>query len=199
MTGERMKISITIPQDGSDAVAKIEYDYFARQNTKTNFTTAIALPVVNEINGLLTQLYINDSWASVGTTEKTGILRGVDIEITNGAYPEFNGNSLTFNKVGEGKIAILVTLTLVNGSEAIALHDAIGTMKVVNIHCSGPAIGSGENHALDIAFSGVVMEPLPGANKEKETSLTTVAFEGIYDPTGDKMLEVNVITNVASI
>ena len=193
---EKVKISGTVPQDGGDAAIKISIDFFGRQNTKTTFTAAIAAPAVTEMSGFLAQLYIDTSWAGVGGTEKTNLLRAFDIEIIGGFYPEFHGGTtLTFDAIGQGKPGILCTLT----AAAVALHDAMGTMQVVKLLLSGPAIGTGDPHSLAIAFSGIVMDPKLFASAEKDTSLTTVQFEGIYDPTGGKMFTVDVTTNSATI
>jgi len=145
-------------------------------------------------------LYVDDTWAGVGTTEKTSILRAFDIEIIGGKYPQFHGGQvLTFDAFGEGKVSGMCTLTLDTGTAAIALHDAIGTMKVFRLLFEGPAIGTGKKHSLDLAFSGMIMESRPGDSKDKETSLTTVQIEFVYDPTGGKIVVPRVITNVAAI
>lgn len=198
--GEKLSISGTVPQEGGDAAVKLALDFFGRQNTKTTFTASLAKPVVNELSGYLARLYVDDTWAGVGTTEKTNILRAFDIEMIGGKYPQFHGGQvLTFDSFGEGKISGMCTLTLDTGTAAIALYDAIGTMKVFKLLLEGPAIGTGENHTLDLAFSGMIMDPKPGDSKDKETSLTTVQIEFVYDPTGDKIVVPKVITNVAAI
>lgn len=198
--GEKLTISGTVPQDGRDAPVKLALDFFARQNSKTSFTAGLSKPVVNELSGYMTRLFVNDSWATVGTTEKTSILRAFDVELVGGKYPQFHGGqALTFDSFGEGKISGLCTLTLDTGAAAIALYDAIGTMKVFQLLFEGPAIGTGEKQSLTLQFSGAIMESKPGDSKEKETSLTTVSIEFMYDPTGDKILVPLVSTNVAAI
>ena len=198
--GEKLSISGSVPQDGGDAPVKISLDFFGKQNTKTTFTASLAKPTVNELSGYLTRLYVDDTWAGVGTTEKTSILRAFDIEMIGGKYPQFHGGSvLTFDSFGEGKISGMCTLTLDTTAVAIALYDAIGTMKVFKLLIEGAAIGTGEKHTLDLAFSGIIMEPKPGESKDKETSLTTIQIEFVYDPTGAKIVVPQVITNVAAI
>ena len=198
--GEKLKISGSVPQDGGDAAVSLSLDFFGRQNTKAAFTSAIALPIVNELSGYLARLYVDATWAAVGTTEKTAILRAFDIEIIGGNYPQFHGGqALTFDSFGEGKIAVMATLTLDTGADALALYDALGAMKVFKLLLEGPQIGSGTKHSLDLAFSGLVMEPEPGASKEKETSLTTIQIEGIYDVTGAKLIVPTVTTNSQTI
>lgn len=198
--GEKLTISGSIPQEGGDAPISLALDFFGKQNTKTSFTGSLALPTVNEMSGFLTRLYFDDTWAGVGTTEKTSILRAFNIELIGGKYPMFHGGEvLTFDNFGEGKIAGLCTLTLDTATAAIALHDAIGTMKVFRLLFEGAQIGTGENHSLTLDFSGIVMEPKPGESKDKETSLTSIQIEFIYDPTGAKIMVPKVITNVAAI
>lgn len=197
---EKLKISGTVPQDGGDAPIKLSVDFFGKQNTKTTFTASIAAPVVNELSGYLTRLYINDSWEAVGSTEKTGILRGFDIEIVGGFYPEFHGGQvLTFDALGEGKKSILITLTVDAGADALALYDAHGTMKVVQLVMEGPAIGSGDKHSLVIAASCIVMEPSLLDSADKDTQLSSIQFEGIYDPTGEQIFTVDVTTDSNTI
>jgi len=106
---------------------------------------------------------------------------------------------LTFDKFGEGKISGLATLTLDTAAAAIALHDAIGTMKVFRMLFEGPQIGTGVKHSLTLDFSGIVMEPKPGDSKDKETSLATIQIEFVYDPTGAKLMVPKVVTNVSAI
>jgi len=198
--GEKLTISGSIPQEGGDAPISLALDFFGKQNTKTTFTGSLALPTVNEMSGFLTRLYFDDTWVAVGTTEKTSILRAFNVELIGGKYPMFHGGQvLTFDNFGEGKIAGLCTLTLDTGTAAIALHDAIGTMKVFRLLFEGPQIGTGLNHSLTLDFSGIVMEPKPGDSKDKETSLTSIQIEFIYDPTGMKIMVPKVITNVSAI
>lgn len=196
---DRAKFTITLPQDGGDAAVTFEAGFFGRQNTKTTFTASVAIPTVHELNSLLAKFYVDSSWATIGNTEKTGILRQIEIEILNGVYPPWNGGSLLFGTPEEGLFSILWTLTLVNGAEAIALFDAKGDIKFVKMLLEGPAIGTGDNHSLDIQACVAVMEVIPGASKDKETSLTTVMLEGVYDPTGAAEFKVYCTTNVASI
>jgi hypothetical protein len=198
--GEKLTISGSIPQEGGDAPISLELDFFGKQNTKTTFTSSLEPPVVNEMSGFLTRLFFDDTWAGVGGTEKTNILRAFDIELIGGKYPEFHGGQvLTFDKFGEGKISGLATLTLDTAAAAIALHDAIGTMKVFRMLFEGPQIGTGVKHSLTLDFSGIVMEPKPGDSKDKETSLATIQIEFVYDPTGAKLMVPKVVTNVSAI
>ena len=198
--GEKFSLNASAPQEGGDALVKVALDFFARQNAKSTFTASLAKPTVNEMSALLMRLYVDDTWAAVGTTEKTNILRAVDLEMIGGKYPEFHGGqALTFDAFGEGKISGMCTLTLDTGTAAIALHDAVGTMKVFKLLFEGPAIGTGKNHSLSLEFSGMIMEAKPGDSKDKETSLTTVQIEFVYDPTGAKMVVPKVITNVSAI
>jgi hypothetical protein len=198
--GEKLTISGSIPQEGGDAPISLALDFFGKQNTKTSFTGGLSLPTVNEMSGFLTRLFFDDTWAGVGGTEKTNILRAFDIELIGGKYPEFHGGQvLTFDNFGEGKIAGLATLTLDTGTAAIALHDAIGTMKVFRMLFEGPQIGTGAKHKLQLDFSGIVMEPKPGDSKDKETSLTTIQVEFVFDPTGAKIMAPNVVTSVSAI
>jgi hypothetical protein len=72
-------------------------------------------------------------------------------------------------------------------------------MKVFRMLFEGPQIGTGAKHKLQLDFSGIVMEPKPGDSKDKETSLTTIQVEFVFDPTGAKIMAPNVVTSVSAI
>ncbi len=193
---EKIKISGTIPQDGSDAPIKISADYFGKDSVKAAFTENIELPSIAELSAYLTKLYIDSSWAAVGTTLKNGLLRAFDIEIIGGAYPEFHGGRDTFDAIGEGTKSILISLTIDSGTESQDLLDSLGEMRVVKFEFPGPLISEGVHHSLAIAASCTITEVTPYESQEKDTQLASVTFEGTYDVVEEKLFEVDVVTDI---
>lgn len=198
---KRYRISGQVSQGQDASPVSIESDFFGRQLTPTTFTGALSLPSAEPINAKLARFYLDTSWAGVGGTEKTNILRGFDIEILTGVHPKFSGSANKyFNEHGEGLITATASLTLEGNSDADAIFDAhqAGSLAVMRLKISGAQIGSGVNHSLSIDIGGRWEAVSPLGSEDREDNLHTATLRGHYDSTGAKMLQVNVVTNISS-
>ena len=88
----KLKISGEISQDGGDSTIKMDVDYYGRQNSVASFTALTAQTDLVPVNAKLCKLFIDPSWAAVGTTEKTNTLRAFDIEIISGLHAKHHGS-----------------------------------------------------------------------------------------------------------
>jgi hypothetical protein len=197
---ERIKISGSVAQGAEGAPVAIECDLFGRQWTSTTFTGALSLPSVTQMNAKLARLYLDTSWAGLGSTELTNSLRAFEIDILTGVHPTFSGSgSKYFNKYEEGVISAMLTLTLEGKSAANTLYNAFKTdpqvLQVAQIQINGPQIGTGATHNLSIGIGGVWDEIIPLGGEDRGNNLHTAVLHGLYDPTGAKMLDVKVTTN----
>lgn len=199
---DKLKFSGEVNQDGEDSVMKIEADYFGRQNSVTAFTGAIAIPTLTPINTKLTRLYINPSWATVGATEKTLTLRAYDIEIMTGLHPKFHGSGNEFfDNHGEGAMAIMGAFTFEGNANTADIYTAhlAQSLAVVRLKTEGPLIGTTKKHMLQIDFSGTWEEVIPLASESNGNNLWTAVLHGFYDPTGGKLLDIQVCTDRNSL
>jgi hypothetical protein len=198
---ERIRISGNVAQGQDASPVSVEADFFARQLTPTTFTPAIALPAAEPMNAKLAQFYLDTTWAGVGGTEKTNILRAFDIEILTGLHPKFSGSgNKYFNEHGQGMISVTANFTLEGTTAADAIFDAqqAKTFQVIRLKVTGSQLGTGTNHSLSIDIGGEWESVSPLSSEDRGDNLHSAVLVGRYDSTGAKMLQVATVTNLAS-
>ncbi|MCK5564536.1 MAG: hypothetical protein KAJ07_04765 [Planctomycetes bacterium] len=191
-----------IPQQKGSARLACEGQYFARQNVDSSYTGAIAIPVVNNINSKLIRFYRDASWANLGNTEKTNLLRGGDIQFFTGVHPKFlGGANKFFDTDGEGDLMFTAAFTFERGteSEAIRALKDTATKSFVRLEVEGPAIGGGVNHKFTMDLAGFWKDVVDLDSNDRGNNITTAVLEGIIDVTASKVYRLAVITNVAAI
>ena len=199
--------TITIPQGQGNANYDVSAEYFARENVAGSAQTGLSDPSVETINGKLFRMYVDALWANLGTTEKTGILRKVQIQTLTGLHPTFNGGQYVyFDEYQESTLGRTMAFTFERNatSQAIvaaALSSSGGpkTPAAVRLEVEGSQIGSGENHKLTKDTFGYWDQYIPWAQEAGGTLLDTVTFVGMKDPTSGYMFREQVITDLASI
>jgi hypothetical protein len=195
---ERIRISGEVAQGMEASPVGVEADFFGRQLSPTTFTGALSLPTAEPINAKLSRFYLDTAWSGVGTTEKTNILRGFDVEIVTGVHPKFAGSANKyFNAHGEGLIEVTASFTFEGNSDADAIFDAqqANTLQIVRLKVDGAQIGTGVNHSLTIDIGGRWESVSPLGGEDRNNNLHTATLRGHYDATGAKMLQVAVVTN----
>lgn len=198
---DRYKISFDIPQGAEGAPVAIEAGYFGRQWSPSTFTGALSLPSPETINGKLIRFYLDTTWAGVGGTEKVGLLRSGEIEILTGVHPKFHGGQYRyFDTHAEGAIEVMANFTFEGNSDADAIWDAFRaqTLAVVRLKVEGGQIGTGTNHSWQLDFSGKWEEVTPIGEEANGNNLHTAALHGLYDATGAKIFQTQVVTNQAA-
>lgn len=196
---ERIRISGQIGQGQDPSPVKLEADFFARNITTTTFTGAINEPTLVAMNAKLARLYVDSTWAGVGTTELTDLLRTFDVEIITGQKPKFSGSANQyFNAHSGGAIGVMATFGIEGGSTANTLfgtHQS-GTTQVARLDINGPQIGSGTNYRCRLDMSGSWEEAKPIDGSDRGDNLATFVLHGFYEGvTADKMLQVSTTTN----
>jgi hypothetical protein len=198
---ERIRIGGQVSQGQDASPVTVEADFFGRQLTPTTFTGAISLPSVEPMNAKLSRFYLDTSWAGVGGTEKTNILRGFDIEILTGLHPVFTGSSEKyFNTYAEGLMMVTANFTFEGNSDANAINTAhrAGSLAVARLAINGSAIGAGTAHSLKIDIGGAWEAVSPLSSEDRGDNLHSATLRGYYDPTGAKLFDVAVVTNVSA-
>lgn len=195
---DRLHLSGDIDQEGGSAAVAFEGGFFGRKMTETTATASLDLPAGEFMNAKLARLYVDTSWAGVGGTELTNLLRSFEIEILTGVHPDSTGGANnTFNAHKEGEIAVMGTFTIESGTKA---NDFLGYMQnatqlVARLAINGSQIGSGDTHNLTIDFSGSFESLDPIASNDRTDNLATFALTGQYNATGAKGLVVKVTTD----
>lgn len=198
LTGKRLTIGAEI---GQDQAVKASLECFGTDLVKSTFTAALTKPTTEQMIANLSKLYVDATWAGVGTTQKTGMLRAWDVEFLNGAVPKFHGNSLLFDSVGEGALDFVLTLTIETGAYAVTLFDAhqAQTPLAFSIQVLGSQIGTGTTHKLKLDLWGTPEQALMLDSEVDGANLCKFVIRGLYGTTGAAMLAVNVTTDINAL
>jgi hypothetical protein len=197
-----IKVSGEIAQDGGDSPVQVEVEYFGRQVTATTFTGALSLPTMTTMNAKQTILYKDALWANKGTTALASTLRGFEFEIMTGLHPKFFGSAdKYFTTHGESILGAMLTLTLEGNSSADGIFDdyQAGTAAAYAIKITGPLIGTGTAHSLNLFVYGKPESVIPLNEESSGNNLHAVVIHGMYDTTGAQILDVLCTTNSNTI
>lgn len=199
---DRLVFAADIAQDGGASAVKIDADYFGRQVTPTTFTSSQALHTNLEyINAKLARLYMDTSWAGLGGTEQTSLLRGFQLEILAGNHPKFMGSANKyFDTYGEGELAVMLTLTLEGSSGADSIFDLYqaGTARAIRLDMLGTQIGSGGVHTFRTDLYGYFESVVPLSSEVNGNNLHQALFVAMPDSSGN-FLDIDVITDENSV
>ena len=199
---DRLKIAGQIPADGSAAPVTGEFGYFGRQLTPTTFTAAQTVHSGLEyMNAKLARIYSDTSWAGVGGTELTSVLRGFELEVRTGNEPKFFGSANKyFSSYGEGLIGATLTLDLEGNSTADGLFDLYqaGTERALKLVINGSQIGSGTTYQYAVSLYGYFAEVVPLNQFVGSNTLHRALFVAQADSSGN-MLDIDIVTNANTL
>lgn len=192
------KLGGQIPADGGDAPVSLELPYFARQIAESTFTASQALHTSAEfMNAKLARLYKDTTFAGVGGTEITNILRGFEIECINGAHPKFLGSgNKYFDSHGHGPLGLMLTLDLESGSAANTIYDEYqaGTERALRFAINGSQLGSGLNYRVRFDVFGYWETVVPLSKEIDSNNIHRAVFVSQEDSSGNYMI-VSCVTN----
>lgn len=199
---EGIRMAGTISQDQGPSVFNVEARYFGRQHTIAAFTGALTIPTTENINAKLVRFFQDTTFAGLGGTEKTGLLRNFEIDIITGNHPKFHGGANKFfDTHGEGLFRVMIRLTLEGNSDADTIYDQFKaiTQTFLQFDVSGGQIGAGDNHQLIFGVGGYWESVTPLGENSGGNNLHSAIFRGTYDPTGAQIFALTVKTDVAAI
>lgn len=185
---------------GDDAPVNVEAECFGKQITVSDFTGSIAVPTVDLMSANMVKIYIDDTWANLGTTEVTDLLQEFSIEILTGLHAKFHAEGVkTMTGHGEGYIDAMLTLTYEGSSAADTQFDLFraGTARAIRIEILGDQIGTGDPHSCVIDVFGEYESVIPLGGEKNGNNLHTAIFHALDDNTGatPHMLAVKVTTD----
>ena len=187
---------------GEDAPVSVEVECFGKQITATTFTASLTPPTVDAMIANMAKFYVDTTWATLGETQKTGLLKKYRIEILTGLHPKFlAAGSKMMTTHGESVIDVMWALTFEGNSDADVIFDAYQaeTAKALRLLIEGTQIGTGEKHSLQIDTYGKFEEVIPLGEEKDGNNLHTAIFHGISDnESTPRMLGVVVVTDIGS-
>lgn len=183
---------------GENKPAEISCEAFGQFVSKSTFTASILPLPINLINGNSAKIWIDSTWATLGTTPKTGLMRSGQIQIATGNHPKPPSGQNYFSNYGEGFLEVSGSFVFEGGADAIARWDdfAAGTHRAVRVSFTGPQIGTGTNYSLIYDMFVAFDEVIPLSGFAEGNTLYAVTFMGISDNLATpKMLGVKATTN----
>ncbi len=175
-----------------------------QQSVVETFTAGLTMQAVQRAAFNRCKLYINDSGAAIGTTQKTSLMRAFTWTLDTKFRPWYTGDgNLYFTSVEEGQKAPELELTLPWGTVTQAERAAFlaQTTRFIRLECWGSAEMDEEEAnppylQLDGAYS---LPEWPTAQGEDEGRSTVVLkYVGLHDATWGKMYQAAVKTNLAA-
>lgn len=175
-----------------------------RQKTDCSFTGALSYSSVQRFPFNKTTFAINTSGATLGDTQKTGLLTGVTWTLDTMLRPFFaaDGN-LYFSSVAEDKKVVELQLTYKKGtdSEAERAKFDANTVTFLRIKAQGQTVlDSGQSNPPYVQLDQAIEYtswPMDGA--QDGLSTVQVTAKSVYDATWAKMFEVAILTDLAAI
>lgn len=163
---------------GADEGVNVEAELYGRQISVSSFTTPLSLGTLTPLVANVSKIYINDTWATLGSTQKTGLLREFDIELLNGLHPKFMADgTLYFSSYGEGDLSVLATFVYEGNSDADTEYDKFIAQSARAIRLE---IGSA-TEGLVLDMYGKYEEIIPLGSESEGNNLHTAVFHSMDD------------------
>ncbi len=143
----------------TDGPVELSAELFARFPSKASFTGSLDDPSARLIKGAELEVWIDGTWANLGTTQKSSLVRNASVTINSGLAPiRYADGSLDFSAVTESKRHIEASIEMAVGSDAITEYDAwaAGTDRALRLKWSGLAneIETAHTYELQIDIFG---------------------------------------------
>lgn len=199
---------MTISGDAASGEVHGKMTVVGDRRIQTTKTAALTVPDVEFMDAKLSRLYIDSTWASLGSTELTDALVSWEFHLMGGVHAKrLGGSTRLITSHNQGEIDATLTLTVernaaVKAEELIALPASTyaSTMRAVRLTVTGTLIGSTKSHSLTIDMTGVYTnwQPMGG---ETDGNLHDVITIGLAkdDTASSDTLEILISTSTTAI
>lgn len=193
VTGSSVEIAIA-----RNSIATVRWQAFGRKGSATTETASLAaISGRTPISGNLFKLYMDDSWAELGSTQQSSVIRAASLTYNNGALPKFTlDGRAAQDKVGDdfnqasGTLSVTYELDSVAASEIA--HFEAGDLRFVRL----AAEMGDKSIALD--WCGV-HRSVPSYSEEDGLRLVTFELGLEYDPVGASAFAAEVVNELADL
>ncbi len=200
--GHAMTESFKLSWAASDIV-KLDWSMFARARQTGSPTGSLSPYSSREaLVSSLSSHYLDTSWAGLGTTQLSGLIRGGEFECMTGLAPTYTleGRSdLDFSDYAVGSVSTKLKLDVELDAGGAARYANYRANDVVYIRTkfTGSTIGGGvKTVQIDGAYRFVSE---PGRSEDGDQVLLSLDLEGVYDETGTKMVEFVVVNGLSAV
>lgn len=202
-------------ESGYHVCSEFEVGIVAGEPATLNFTTFGRAEQVSTVTGSLTpitgrapvpsslfKLYLDDTWAGLGGTQKAALIRAATLNVSTGMMPDYtlDGRAdLDFTQLLTGMLGFELSITIEHTAAAATEYDKWRTpaLRFARLIADNGAAGAA-NKKLQFDLAGYYREP-PEFDQEDGIELLTATIVGEYDPTSGKMIEVTVTNGLATL
>jgi len=184
-------------QAGQNAPAQIREEWFTRAEQTSTMTAGLtAISGRSVVPGDLFKIWIDGAWANLGTTAKTGLLRGFELTVIPGAEPDFtlDGRSdLDYTGLRYAIASAVLRLTMRHNADGATEVDALraGTERAVRLK----ATDGTKSVQIDIAgfYRGD-----PQFDNDGDVENVTLDLHADYEAAGTDGLKITVVNQLAT-
>ena len=177
-------------------MAKLSWSMFGRAEQTSTVTGSLTALTLERIPSNLFKVWIDDTWANLGTTQKTATLREATLTVPTGVAPEHTLDGRTdldfVQPMYQQSNPTLELTMLHNASTATEVGNwRTGTIRFIRLKAdNGAAAGANRALSIDVAVRLLSWE----FSDEDAQEIVTANWEVVYDATGAKSIEI-VLTN----
>lgn len=200
--------SMTISGDCVSGEVHVSANVAGDEVIQTTVTGAIALPTAELCVGRLSRIYVDNTWAGLGSNEIANSLINWSVTINGGGHHKFWGGTVRHpSGHQQGYISGSAQFTFernaaVRAEEAYYRAGAdtyTQTERFVEILVTGNQIGSGEVQSLTLDMAGLWTDWQVFGAEENMNSLDVATLTFGYDATGAQGIQALVSTTLAAI
>jgi len=201
-----MASSIEISGNADTGEVTSNVTLFGDEIAVTQMTSGLSYPSITGISGGLARLYVDDTWAGIGSSEISNALLDWTLTIDTGVHPKLRGNAnQKIADHGHDETSISLNLGLERGATNLDTEEdyyrsSTVTARFVRLEIdSGIAIGSGNNHKLTVDIAGTWTSWQSLGRDQDGNSIEVAMLSGGYDTTGSAAFGIDVTTDVSAI
>ena len=177
--------------------AKLTFDIFGRAEQMSTLTASQAVLARQVIVSDLFGFYVDSSWANLGNTKLSTLIRSANLSIVTGAAPGYTldaRDDLDFTVLRRGRITgtLDVLFDYTGDAQAEIANWRTGTQVFIQL-----LAGSGDR-ILQIDLAAKSIEPPTIFQSDGETGTVGMKFELRYDTVASKLLNITVTNSLAS-
>jgi hypothetical protein len=183
---------------------QVSWEITGAQVTESAKTAALSVVATQYFPFNLTKFYVDTSYAGIGGTQKTNMLRAFEWTLETQFTPRFAADGgYIYTGLNEDRKKVDLELTYyrdsTNTAAARDLFDARSTT-YLRIEClDATELDSGQSNPPYVRLDGAFRyTDWPEASDEEGSVVETVPLESVYDTTGTQQFETSVLTSLSA-
>ncbi|MDD5092774.1 MAG: hypothetical protein PHV74_00110 [Dehalococcoidia bacterium] len=186
---------------GANEAVQLACNMFGQNFAKADFETGLVVPTVEDVVAKRGIVFINDSGATIGTTQKSKTLTEFTWKLDTGYEPQdFLDGELWFTDHSEGPRSVELDMTFQFNETANAEFEAYyaGTKRFIRLSIPGSQIVTGHAKRLALDICGVYTN-WESLGTKNGMDVVNVKLTSTFDPTWDNEWLVRVVNSLATL